>query len=249
MHLEDSMNNSDNMCHAGGIAVWKDYVYVAGCQDYCVYVYRKSDILSANDGDGVNALGRHMAYVSEKDYLNVDFAEVYGGRLYLGEFYKEEDYPTLEKHHIVTEAGEENHALILGFTLSDEYEYGIPQYPDIGYSIPDMVQGAAFAEGRVYLTTSWGLSDSHLYTYADDLSDEDDLPFQYLRYLDKGARIIELDSGSLISDTILPPMAEEIVPLNGELYIQCESASNKYIFGKFTGGRYCYALDLSSVEP
>ncbi len=28
----------------------------------------------------------------------------------------------------------------------------------------------------------------------------------------------------------------------------CESASNKYIFGKFTSAKYCYATDLTEYK-
>ena len=43
------------------------------------------------------------------------------------------------------------------------------------------------------------------------------------------------------------PMAEEIVFVNGKLLIMSESASMKYIFGNFTGGRWCYATDVGKL--
>ena len=36
-------------------------------------------------------------------------------------------------------------------------------------------------------------------------------------------------------------MSEEIVLIDGKLYQANESASNKYVFGKFTGGKYLYS--------
>ena len=41
-------------------------------------------------------------------------------------------------------------------------------------------------------------------------------------------------------------MAEEIVTVDGKLYTMCESATDKYIFGKFTSAKYCYAADLAA---
>ena len=43
---------------------------------------------------------------------------------------------------------------------------------------------------------------------------------------------------------ILPPMAEEIEYVDGRFYISNESASDKYIFGKYTGGRWCRAYEF-----
>ena len=57
-----------------------------------------------------------------------------------------------------------------------------------------------------------------------------------------------LDSSVLKTDLKIAPMSEEIVTVEGQLYVMCESASNKYIFGKFTSAKYCYATDLSAYE-
>ena len=57
-----------------------------------------------------------------------------------------------------------------------------------------------------------------------------------------------LDSSVLKTDLKIAPMSEEIEIVDGKLYVMCESASNKYIFGKFTGGKWCYATDLDFFE-
>ena len=46
---------------------------------------------------------------------------------------------------------------------------------------------------------------------------------------------------NLENDIKTPPMSEEIVLIDGKLYQANESASNKYVFGKFTGGKYLYS--------
>lgn len=43
----------------------------------------------------------------------------------------------------------------------------------------------------------------------------------------------------------LAPLAEEILVVDGKLYTMCEAATDKYIFGKFTSAKYCYATDIS----
>lgn len=45
----------------------------------------------------------------------------------------------------------------------------------------------------------------------------------------------------------IPPMAEEIVFVDGKMLTMCESASNKNFFGNLTGGRWCYATDVTSI--
>ena len=42
-------------------------------------------------------------------------------------------------------------------------------------------------------------------------------------------------------------MSEEIVLVDGKTYVMCESASDKYKFGKFTGAKWCYATDLTKM--
>lgn len=43
-------------------------------------------------------------------------------------------------------------------------------------------------------------------------------------------------------------MAEEIVTVDGRMYIMCESASNKYFFGNLIGGKWCYRTDLEKMN-
>ena len=57
-----------------------------------------------------------------------------------------------------------------------------------------------------------------------------------------------MDSSTMRADIKLVPMAEEIVIVEGKLYTMCESATNRYIFGKFTSAKYCYATDISKYN-
>ena len=56
------------------------------------------------------------------------------------------------------------------------------------------------------------------------------------------------DSASQKSAKKIAPMSEEIIIVDGKLYTMCESASNKYIFGKFTSSDHCYATDLNFFD-
>ena len=52
-----------------------------------------------------------------------------------------------------------------------------------------------------------------------------------------------IDSKTLVDTIEAPPMAEEIVYLDGKIWIMNESASNKYIFGKFTTGNTLFSVN------
>ena len=53
--------------------------------------------------------------------------------------------------------------------------------------------------------------------------------------------LIWLDETSLVKTVKAPPMAEEIAFRNGRILILTESASNLYLFGKFTGAGTLYS--------
>ncbi len=226
--------------HAGGISVNGDYVYVAGGRDNCLYIYNRQDILGAEDGETVPCIGTFSVEQGELDYLGVAFLTIWEGRLYLGEFYREQNYPTLESHKMTTEAGDYQQALALAFDLSEEAEFGIDPVPVAAYSLPDLVQGMCFDKGKVYLSTSYGAVNSHIYVYPQ----EGNGPRGSIEVLGYTMPLYEYDSGTLLEDMEIAPMSEEIVIVDDELYVLSESASDKYIFGKFTGGKYCYATRL-----
>ena len=118
--------------------------------------------------------------------------------------------------------------------------FGLDPVPVKAYSLPDLVQGMCFAGGKVYLSTSYAVAFSHIFVY-------DDAKAEAQGEIDgeKGKLpLYALDSAALVDDLKFPPMAEEIEILDGRIYTMCESASSKYIFGKLTGGKWCYATKL-----
>lgn len=60
--------------------------------------------------------------------------------------------------------------------------------------------------------------------------------------------LFAMDGASLNKVYKIAPMSEEMVFVEGQLYVHCESASNKYIFGKLTGGKWLYKTDLSKMK-
>lgn len=235
-------DGSDFVCHAGGIAVHDDYVFVAGGFDNCLYVFEYADIMSAPYDSDVDCVGI-FDLNRDSDYLTVACLSAEEDGIYIAEFYREENYPTADSHHITTGAGDENTALCLKFEYSDDEDskFGVNSNPVAAFSLPGLVQGIDVHEGNVYLSTSYAVARSEIYKYDMKMAVTD----KTITALECEVPLYELDSASLIASKEISPMAEEIIINDGKMYTMCESASNKYVFGKLTGGEYCYATDIN----
>lgn len=224
--------NSDGTAftsHVGGITVYGEYAYIADGEG--IAIFELVDILNVDNK------------ATKLDFIEVDFGvafvEASGDKLYAGNFYRAVDYETPESHHITTPSGDNNTAIIYEYDMNPETSYPVSIFPQRAYSITDAIQGMTLTpSGEIILSSSWGLSKSHLYVYKTDsaktgtfVTGEREIPLVYL------------DSHCLIRDIVAPPMAEEIVYHDGEIYILTEAASMKYLFGKLTGAKHCYAYE------
>ena len=229
--------------HSGGIAAYGDNVYVAGGDDRCLYVYSYEELLNAQDGASINCKGSFSTRAGEGDHVDVSCVSIFNGRIIVGEFYREANYPTLDSHKLTTGCGDYNQALAVAFELSDESEFGIVSEPICAYSMPDQVQGMCFTDEKIYLSTSYGVAFSHILEY-----DAERVKESKITVLGAEVPLYELDSSSLAYDYKIAPMSEEIEMVNGRLYVMCESASDKYIFGNLTGARWCYSTSLEDMK-
>ncbi len=234
-------DGSDYTGHTGGIAYYDNCVYITegtGEKGYDggLDVFPLDKILSGEKS--VDKVGR------VKTYNNPAYCHIYKDYMFVGEFYRENDYETLDSHHITTPAGDEDPALITVFKLDDS-EMHMSGAPIAGISTTGAVQGMYTIEDeQIVLSSSWGLSTSHLYFYDMAKMTAFDEP----RTIDGNTfPIYHLDHASLIKDVEAPPMAEEVVYKDGKLFILCESACNKYIYGKFMSGNnlYSYHYELN----
>ena len=106
-------------------------------------------------------------------------------KLYVGEFYREKNYPTAESHHVTTKISQtENRAFVYEYsvTTSSSNKYGLEmisssenlsedsRVPEIKYiySVTDEIQGFARTEKSLVLSRSWGLKNSTLYYHDWD---------------------------------------------------------------------------------
>ena len=221
--------------HNGGIAVVNGRVFVAGSADNCLYTYDPSAIRAVDNDtplayDGVIDLGQG------DDGFSVAFVTGYNGQIIAGEFYRDVVYPTSESHWMTTPSGATNKAIAVAFTLD-----GNTPVPTAVFSLPHQVQGMYVDDNNIYLSTSYGVKFSHILRYEQS----DVVSNGTFKIWGEDVPLYILDDSNLASDVKIAPMSEEIEIINGRMYVMCESASDKYFFGKLTGAKHCYATDTS----
>lgn len=222
--------------HAGGVTHFAKWVYVAyntgEDSTYCD-MFLLSDVL---DGDGKAAKVDSVSVP-----LPVSYCSVYDGKLYAGAFYRDgSEYTTPKTHQLTTPCGNENTALMAVMTLDENTGKPVHAMPESFFSTTSNVQGMCFTgSGKIVLSTSWGLTKSHLLVYDLEQAKTGNLDFD-------GAQIpvVYLDDDCLSQDVVCPPMAEELVYEKGRVFILTESASMKYLFGKLTSGNYVRSFPI-----
>ena len=230
-------DGSDFNGHCGGIEVYGDYVYIAGSADCCLYVCRYNDVMNAEDGGKVKLIGKVDLKVSDDDKVRVSFVTKTEEGLIAGEFYRAGNYDTLESHWYKTAAGDLNKAMAVLVKFSETGEFGVEDAPSAALSLPDQVQGLCVLGNSLYISTSYGPAFSTIYRYDINAAKTD----EKVTLLGKELPLYVFDSAPQKSAKKIAPMSEELIAVGGKLYIMCESASDKYIFGKFTSSERCYA--------
>jgi hypothetical protein len=247
------LKNADGtpyLSHAGGVTHYKNWVYVATdnhTEDkegdvYCTHencntnldMFLLSDVL---DGDGKATMVDSIVIPNRLAY-----ASVYGDLLYTGAFHRAgSKYITPESHHLTTPAGDENTALMMVYKLDENTGKPVSATPEFCYSTISNVQGMCITGDKdIVLSTSWGLGISHLYQY-----ELDDATKGTITLGGESVEVYYLDSACLETTISTPPMAEELVWLDGRVYILSESASMKYIFGKLMSGNHIYSYPMA----
>lgn len=214
--------------HAGGVAVNGEYVYLPGSGG--VDIFLLSDLLGGEQAASIGKLS--MEY-------DGDFCTFYNGYLFVGDFYHAGVYDTPEAHHVLTPAGDSNHAVIAVYKADDLEPFGVETIPVAAISIREKVQGVGFTEqGQIVLSTSYGLSSSSLWYYTFDEAQRGTLTIG-----DAQVPLYYLDSATLTHSVEMPPMSEEVVCRGGKVYVLFESACTKYLFGNLIRGTHVYAYE------
>ena len=206
--------------HAGGLAITGDTVYIANAKK--IYSFPLKDVLSAENGDVVD-IGSGTKVNTNASFVYTD--EEY---LYVGEFHDGGKY-VIENHEHETAEGT-HYALCTKYALSDLTA------PIAVYTLRNNVQGICFTpDNKVVLSTSYGLTDTVYYVYDLDVATDSGLTFD-------GAPVYYLDNQE--KEIHGPAMGEDLDYYNGKIITLTESASTKYIFGKFFGATKIIGLDM-----
>lgn len=214
--------------HAGGICHNGKFAYLPS--DSGVDVFLLSDILEGKDAKVIGSIptGHDMAFCS-----------FYNGYLLAGNFYYPGHYETPDHHRITTPAGDANTALITVFKADDASELGVDPNAVAAISTTDRVQGMCItAEGEIVLSTSWSINDSKLLYYTLDTQRTGTV-----QTLTGEVPLYYLDSANLVRTVTAPPMSEELVYKDGRVWVMCESACSKYIYGRLIRGGRVYAYE------
>lgn len=205
--------------HVGGIASYQENVYIA--DDERLYALSVRSILSADNGDEIS--------LSDNAPVNnaASFCFADDNYVYVGEFHDGGKYVT--DHPYETDDG-------TYYAIMSRYKHSDLTRPDRVYSIRDKVQGMCMTEdGKIVLSTSYGLSDSVYYVYDEEKAVDSGLTLD-------GAPVYYLSECE--TELKAPAMAEGMDVMDGKVITLTESASDKYIFGKFFFANKIVALDI-----
>ena len=205
--------------HVGGISLNADTVYLAN--DNRLHTFSLKSVLNAQKGDKID-VGEGVEVNNEASFCYADENYVYVGEFHDGgKYVTDHPYQTPEGMH---------------YAIVSRYTHGNLTQPDKIYSIRDKVQGICFTpDGEIILSTSYGLSDSHYYVYreSDAIASGEMLDGAEVYYLNNCQR-----------DVKGPAMSEGLDWYDGKVITLTESASNKYIFGKFFFANKIVALNF-----
>ena len=247
--------------HTGGVEYFGDYVYVTGEDSHGLDVFSVADILEGKNE--TKMLGTVKTYNSPAHTYTFN----HGEKRYIlaGSYHKDETvYLTPDHERFTTPAGDNNTSVMTVFELSAEAEFGIVPTPVAIISAREMIQGICMTpDGQMVVSTSWGLATSELFFYDlskvtggethnyagtikyGDLEKED--PNAYEEPFNFDVKLYYLDSAALVDSVIAPPMSEELVCIDGKIVVFCESACNKYLFGKLTTGFSTYGYKYEQL--
>ncbi|MBO5682804.1 MAG: hypothetical protein J6S10_02395 [Clostridia bacterium] len=205
--------------HCGGISTANGIAYLADGDH--IYPLSLNAILNAKGGESVE-VGEGVKVNNAASFCYAD--ENY---LYVGEFHDGGKYVT---DHPYDTAEGTHYAIVSRYTHDDL------EHPDKVYSIRDKVQGICFTpDGEVVMSTSYGLKDSVYYVYDESAAKDSGLTLD-------GAPLYYLDNCE--KEIKGPAMAEGLDFYGEKIITLTESASDKYIFGKFFFANKIIELDI-----
>lgn len=220
--------------HGSGITSDGEHVLLTDGDGFLAFDLASVEAVEENGR--VQAIGRRSLEFAPA-FLNIE-----DGALYLGDFYHPGPYETPDAHRMQTPAGDENPAVMYAYPEDEMGTFGYADQAARVYSIPARIQGMCITDaGSIVLSQSYGLATSHLLVY-DAIAAEGANADDWFVADGRTVPLFYLDSACEVADVDAPPMTEGIEWHDGGIFISCESASDKYLFGKLYGAGAVYAL-------
>lgn len=209
--------------HAGGIASYENTLWTVST-GYC-FKFNLNDVISAKNGGEIK-IEDYFETFNRADYIFTN-----NKTLWIGEFYREQNYPTKENHNLKTRSGEINPAVIYGFEIDENKKYGISNHlPAQAISTRALIQDIKITnKGNFILSASYGITDSNIYYYKNILNENN---HSTIKLENKTLPLWYLDNQSLISSLKIPSMSEGIFIDKEKIYILFESGCKKYYYNK-----------------
>lgn len=252
--------------HTGGMEIFGDYVYITGEDSHGLDVFSAVDILAGKEE--TKMLGTVKTYNSPAHV----YAYEHNGQKYImaGSYHKDETvYLTPEHERITTPSGEKNTSVMTVFKLDETADLGVLPDPVAIISAREMIQGICITpDGQMVISSSWGLATSNLFFYdlskvqctenynykgtvkygdLTEISENPDGDWETEDF-DFTIPCYYVDESCLVDTVVAPPMSEELVCRDGKIIVFCESACNKYVFGKLTTGFNTYGYNYNTLK-
>lgn len=222
-----NMDGSWYTGHAGGVCVTDRNIFVANASH--LYRLPMSDFMAAEISDA-------LCFVEAIPVpCKASYCQISDDILWVGEFYyaKNEAYHTDESHYFIRKDGP-YHSWLLGYQLTNDTENELNPasmtaegaIPDYILATTDRIQGAAFCDGRIFLSQSYGRNNnSTIYRYGNVLETD---PAMEVQVLDASRPLWFLDSAAREAKLECPPMTEGLCTVDGSVYVAFESAATLY---------------------
>jgi hypothetical protein len=203
-------------------------------------IYSYNDFINVENNGEVKCIGTFETK-STNDKIRVSFVGEIDNYIVAGEYYSPVLFETPDNHKIKLDDGSYQGGLAAFYEKDDLEEFGLKNTPSFILSLPNQVQGMTSFNNILYLSLSSGLNKSQIRTY--DLSKL--FVSSTINCLDSIYDLKILDYSSLIKTTYIPPMSEEIIIVDEKLFVNQESASTNYWFGRTYGGAYFYSTPIN----
>lgn len=236
--------------HFGGIAVYKDNVYVVSTS--VTHVLSLSKILAADDD----------TYVPIEAELYTDttcsYVNVCDGVLYIGEFTDITIDDVKSATNVYKDKwGKKYYSRCNAFILDENAQWGIKadkidadnnMVPDFAFTSPFKIQGMArLADGKiVYTASSTAVTNSRVYLYEDVTADS---PDEIIKVAGQDVPLYYCQKKDRIAQYRVPTYLEEItVYPDGTVYIITESAAAPYVQQSKNPIDYVIKWDINNMK-